>query len=196
MSREPWDEWKDAWRDTSPVDVERLRRHVDGKRRRMRGFVIAEVLVSLIVLAHLAWRYVSLDGGSLWRGLILCGTGLVISSQVLMLALRRGTWRGNSAAPADLLRLTIRRAETGVRLIVAQWIGFGIVVAVFAAWTVWVRLSLDAAAQSRLAHAMEISALAQVPLVLAFGAWTAWYLPRLRRRRALAQRLLTDLDHS
>jgi|GEM_PF-1224518 len=194
MSREPWNEWKDAWRDTPPIDVERLRCHVDGKHRRMRWFVAVEVLVSLLVLAHLAWRYDAAAEGSPWRVLILCGVGLVVASQVLMLALRRGTWRGNSAAPVDLLRLTIRRANNGVRLIVAQWIGFGTVVAVFAAWYAWVRPSLDAAAQSRLDHAMEISALAQVPIAIAFAAWTAWHVPRLRRRRADAQRLLRDLD--
>jgi len=194
MSREPWNEWKDAWHDTPPVDIERLRRHIDDKRRRMCWFAIAEVLVSLLVLAHLAWRYDAVAEGSPWRALILCGIGLVVASQILMLALRRGTWRSTDTAPADLLRLTIRRAENGVRLIVAQWISFGVVVAVFAAWYAWVRLSLDAAAQSRLAHAMEISALAQVPLAIAFGAWTAWYVPRLRRRREDARRLLADLD--
>ena len=195
MSREPWDDWKDAWRDTPPVDIDRLRRHVDGERRRMRWFVVAEVLVSLLVLAHLAWRYVSLDGGSPWRVLILCGMGLVVGSQILMLALRRGAWRSRNAVPADLLRLTMRRCDIGMRLILAQWIGLVVCYLVTAAWLSleWPVLA-ESMGRDRLAFALKINVVVHVTLVLGFAAWTAWYLPRLRHRHALARQLAADLD--
>lgn len=194
MNREPWDDWAQAWREAPVVDVERLRNHVDDKCRRMRWFVAAEVLVSLLVLAHLAWRYATVSEASL-RGLVVCGMVLVVASQILMLALRRGAWRGRGAAPADLLRLTIRRCDIGVRLILAQWIGLGISLVVFAVWFAlqWPAF-VEAMGHERLAFVIEVNVAAQIPVTLAFAAWSAWYLPRLRRRRALARRLLADLD--
>jgi hypothetical protein len=196
MSREPWDDWKAAWQDAPSVDVERLRRYVDGKRLRLRWFVIAEMLVSLLVLAHLAWRYATVSDGAL-RSLILCGVVLVVGGQILMLVLRRGTWRSRGASPTELLRLTIRRCTVGIRLILAQWIGTGACFVVFAAWFAleWSPLE-DALGTERLLFVVKANVIAQIPVLLAFAAWTAWYLPRLRRRRASAQNLLAALDNA
>jgi len=194
VNREPWDDWKAAWRETPPVDVARLRRHVDGKRKRMLCFVGLECLVSLLVLVHLGWRYATVNDGSL-LGLIACGAFLVVATQLLMLALRRGAWRSKSTAPADLLRLTIRRCDIGRRLILAQWICSAVCLVAFGAWfALEYPALLESMGRDRLDFAIKVNIAAQIPVTLALAAWTAWYLPRLRRRREMAQRLLAELD--
>jgi hypothetical protein len=147
------------------------------------------------VLTHLAWRYVTVGNVPPWRSLIVCGVVLVIVGQIVMLVLRRGAWHGSGAAPADLLRLTIRRCDVGLRLILAQWIGLGISLLVFATWFAlkWTSLA-GSVGRERLVFAIEVDVVAQIPIVLVFAAWTAWYSPRLHRRRALARRLAAELE--
>lgn len=187
-----WERWVGVWQQQPPVDVERLRRRVFTKQRRMRLTVVLEVLVTLVGVWQ-TLRAAMHPGLELrWKVWAVITLGFLLAVQWLFLHARRGVWRALGSGVEDLLQLTARRATVGIRL------------ARLNVWSMllWIATTLLVAAPElapgRWLHDPKLKLIIvlqfaiNVPIVLLIVGACVWYIRRQRRRLREVTALLRD----
>lgn len=190
--QDDWTGWTEAWRQQPAVDIDRLRRRVSWKLRRMRLTAALELLLNAVAVWQ-TWRLIAHPGvewrWQLWAAFAML---LVLVVQALLLQVRRGTWQAPGSDAGDLLQLTARRAIAGVRMArVNVWSLLLLIVVTL----------LVAAPELTPAHWQHdakfrslvlLQCALNLPVVVLGFAGCAWYLRRQRRRLRDVQALLRE----
>ena len=193
MADEEWSEWGALWKQQPTIDVPRLRRLAARKRVRMQAMVVLELLTTLAALAQI----LRLFGGSSLRWRIWCVFSLVfvLVLQTLYVHIRRGTWRASGSDVHGMVRLTISRAEAGIRLgRLNVWGTLAWVVVTLVATVPELQPALwqhDARLRSMLILQFTVNG----PFIIALIAFCVWYIRRQRERLRHANALLEQLQH-
>jgi hypothetical protein len=187
-----WARWGDDWQRQPTVDVYRLRRRVRRKRRQMQMVLGFEWCAALFAIGQVL--RLLLDPGiglrwKIWAGLALL---LVSASAYLSLRVRRGTWRAASDGMPELLRLTAKRAQAGIRLAWMNIAGFLVLLvltlSLAAPWLAPSRWRHDPALEQMLLLQVVANGIVLVPLLVFF----AFYIRRQRRRLRRIETMLQD----
>lgn len=191
-SDKDWNEWAGDWQQEPARDIERLQRRTHRKLLQMRFMLVFESIVALFALAQvirlqfIPWVPVR---WKVWAALMFF---LVIAVACMSFRARRGTWRALTASAPDLLRLTVKRARSGIRL---AWVN---IVSIFVLLAVTLPIAAPWLAPSRWLHdpALRHVLLLQVgvngPIIIGGIVFFAVYIRRQRRRLREAAELLKD----
>lgn len=185
-----WQNIKEDWQSVSPtVDVARLRRQVDRKRRRMLAFQLLDMVAALILTG-----FVTLVGfppamhiGPVvpWLLLAFLWMAVIVSGW-----LRFSTWKTGDLDAAGLLRLGLRRAKGGMHFVWFNIFGLPVIFALYAPsfWQMW---STGNEAQK---HHVLAGICANAVFYLLVIGWGVWYGRRQRRKIRRARYLLRQLE--
>ena len=194
--QDEWSEWSESWHRQPVADVRGLQRQVKYRRWRMISMVALEALTSLVAMAQTV-RLMHHPILSLrWRIFCVGATVLVLVMWAVSVVVRRGTWRASGDRINDLLRLTERRARSGIRLARAGLWGLAALV-VFAIAVAWPQLQPASWLHDpklRLMLLVQISF--NGPVVMAIVAFNLWYMRRQRLRLIRIAQLMGEQDSS
>lgn len=190
--QDDWGRWADDWRRQPTVDVDRLRRRVQRKRRQMRVMVGVEAALALFAVGQIV-RLLLMPGVTgrwkIWAGLAFL---LVAAVAYLSLRVRRGTWRAATDGVPDLLRMTAERARAGIRLawmnILSVPVLLAITLPIAAPWLAPSRWRHDPALQHLLLLQLGING----AIIMALLIFFAGYIRRQRRRLREVEVLLRE----
>lgn len=190
--QDDWGRWGDDWLQQPTVDVERLRRRVQRKRRQMRVMVGIEMALALFAVGQLV-RLLLMPGVTerwkIWAGLAFL---LMAATVYLALRARRGTWRSATEDIPGLLRLTAERARAGIRLawmnILSVPVLLAISLPIAAPWLAPSRWRHDPVLQRVLLFQLVINGVVIGALLVFFVA----YIRRQRRRLREVETMLRE----
>ena len=185
-----WQSIKEDWQSVSPaVDVGKLRRQVESKRRRMLVFQIMDTVVGLGLTGMVATvgfpRAMHIGPVESWFLVAFVWIVLLASGWV-----RFSTWRTEGLDAAGLLRVGLRRAKGGMYFVWFNIVVLPLLYALFvpAYWHIW---STGDAAQR---HRVIVGICLNIAFYLLIVGWAIWYGKRQRRKIRRAKDLLRQLE--
>lgn len=190
--QDDWSRWGGDWQQQSAIDVDRLRRQVHRKRKKIGWMVAIEAMLAVAAAVQLV-RLLHMPGlaerGKIWVVLMFF---MVAASLCRALWIRRGTWRAVTRGVPDLLRLTAKRARADIRMAQLNMLGMPVLVAItlpFAApWLAPSRWLNDPALQRMLLLQIGVNGVVITGLMIFFAS----YIRRQRRRLREVEALLRD----
>ena len=195
-SHNDWARWSDNWKREPVIDTQLLRRRTRRKLWRMRIVVTLELLVTLTVTAQLIWFLGQPDFTARWK--IWAGSSLLVvaSVQILVLHIRRGTWRASADTTRELLVLGRQRALAAIGLVKLNiWSMLVVVATTLLAAEPY----LDPQRWQHDPHLkliLVIQFAVNAPIVIGSFVISAWYICRQRRKIRQLDALLQDEDAS
>ncbi|WP_417449698.1 hypothetical protein [Kordiimonas sp.] len=180
-----WDDLKDIWQDSPPVDMARMARTARFVWWRMRFNFVLELLVSIAGVGVFA--YLLYGVGSLPQLLLACA-GMLLSFGGLYAAfrIRKNAWGEPGDTALSLVQLQIRRAQSAILYVKANnWLGIiSLSMLPLAYWVLYD--GTKEATEERVAHFELFLCLGFAVIVVVLLAM----LPYLRRK----QRELKELE--
>lgn len=187
--QDDWGRWADDWQQQAAVDVDRLRRRVQRKRRQMRVMVGVEVAIALFAVGQIVRLLLMPGVTERWKVWAALAFLLVAGMTYLSLRARRGTWRAATEGVPDLLRMTAKRARAGIRLAWMNILSVPVLVAITlpiaAPWLAPSRWRHDPALQHLLLLQLGINGVLIGALVVFFAVYIRRQHRRLREVEAL-----------
>lgn len=181
-SHNDWARWSDNWKREPVIDTQLLRRRTRRKLWRMRAVVTLELLVTLTVTAQLIWFLGQPDFSARWKIWAASSLLVIASVQILVLHIRRGTWRASADTTRKLLLLGRQRALAAIGLVKLNIWSMLVVVATT---LVAAEPYLDPQRWQHDPHLkliLVIQFAVNAPIVIGAFVLYAWYIRRQRRK--------------
>ncbi len=185
-----WESIKEDWQSVSPtVDVARLRRQVERKRRRMLAFQLLDTIVALVftgMVATVGFPAV-LHIGPVESWLLVAFVWVVLLASGW---LRFSTWNTEGLDAAGLLRVSVRRARGGMYFVWFNIVAVPVLYALLVPgyWHIW--STGDEAKQHRVLAGISFD----IAFYLLIVGWSIWYGRRQRRKIRRARAMLRQLE--
>ena len=115
MSEPQWEDLQQAWQEPPSAQLPKLEKLLKRRSRIIWAMTAIDALGTALLLAGLVWfmRRESTPTALGWSAFVAVVLVLVWGAVLLI---RRGTWRADMAAPAEMVRLSIRRCRASIRL--------------------------------------------------------------------------------
>jgi hypothetical protein len=193
------DDWKALagdWKQQPLPDVVELQRRTRRKRLQMRFVLAFECITSLFALSQVVWLLFLPAVPLRWKIWAIFALTLIVAIAYLSIRVRRGAWRALGDSVPDLLRLTARRARSGIRL---AWVN---ILAILALLAVTIPVAAPWLAPSRWLHdpglrvVLSLQLAISGPMILGGLAFFAVYIRRQHRRLHEAEEMLRDYSET
>ncbi len=185
-----WQSIKEDWHSVSPtVDVPKLRRQVERKRRRMLAFQILDTVVTLVFTGMVATvglpAAMRIGHVESWL--------LVVAAWIVLLAsgwMRFSTWKTDGLDAVGLLRVDLRRARGGMYFVWFNIVAVPVAYTLFvpAYWHIW------STGNETQQHHLLLGICFNIAFYLVIVGWAIWYGRRQRRKIRRAKYLLRQLE--
>lgn len=195
-SNDDWKAWASDWQRQPAVDVVRLQHMARRKRLQMRCVLAFECITALFALSQVLWLQFIPWVPARWKIWAAFAFVLIITIAYMSVRVRRGTWHALGDSVPNLLRLTMQRARSGIRLAWVNILGILVLLAVTipvaAPWLAPSRWMHDPGLRFVLSLQLGITG----PIVLGGLAFFAVYIRRQRRRFREAKEMLMDYSET